>query len=220
MKKILLLGLLTLLWVSCKNDSTAGMTDAQIVAHKIAEAHGIDNWKMVNSLKFTFMVDRTINHTERTWIWEPKNNTVTLMTAEDTVHYNRKSMDSLAITADQGFINDAYWLLAPYHLVWDKATTLSIQDSVLAPLSQELTNKITIVYDGDAGGYTPGDAYDFFYDKDYKIKEWIYRKSNQPNPGLITTWENYEIYNGLHISHTHKTGDGGLNIHFKDIEVH
>ena len=28
------------------------------------------------------------------------------------------------------------------------------------------------------GGYTPGDAYDIYFNEDYMIKEWTFRKGN------------------------------------------
>ena len=46
--------------------------------------------------------------------------------------------------------------------------------------------KLTIVY-GDEGGYTPGDAYDFYFGDDHIIKEWVFRKGNATEPSTMTT---------------------------------
>ena len=78
--------------------------------------------------------------------------------------------------------------------------------------------KLTIVYSSE-GGYTPGDAYDFFFDDDYKIREWIFRKSNQTEPSTITTWEDYESVGGLLISKMHVKDTGDSSISFTDVSA-
>ena len=64
-------------------------------------------------------------------------------------------------------------------------------------------NMITITYPNE-GGYTPGDAYDIYFDEDYMIKEWTFRKGNSEDPSLSTTFENYKDYNGIKIATDHK----------------
>jgi len=103
-----------LIFSSCKQENKEATAEVKelTIAEKIAQANGIDNWKNVNEIKFTFNVDRADSHFERSWTWNPKTDDVTMMTSADTVSYNRKSIDSLSMRADQGFINDKYWLLA------------------------------------------------------------------------------------------------------------
>jgi hypothetical protein len=74
-------------------------------------------------------------------------------------------MDSLAIKIDRAFINDKFRALIPFQLVWDDVE-YTTETLVAAPISQKLMNKLTITYP-DKGGYTPGDAYDIFFDEDY-----------------------------------------------------
>ena len=45
----------------------------------------------------------------------------------------------------------------------------------LHPLVGENMQKLTIVY-ANEGGYTPGDAYDFYFGDDFVIREWVFRK--------------------------------------------
>jgi len=216
MKSHLLFVVAFLLLSSCKNEKTK--IEELTIAEKIAKSNGIDNWSKVNEIKYTFNVDRTDSHFERSWAWNPKTDDVTMMTAAGTVSYNRKSMDSVSTKADMGFINDKFWLLAPYNLVWDKGTTITHQDSVKTHLTDKILNKLTIVY-GSEGGYTPGDAYDFFYDKDFMIREWVFRKRNQEDPSMITTWEDYEDFNGLKIAKTHVGKDNSVKLYFTNISV-
>ena len=78
--------------------------------------------------------------------------------------------------------------------------------------------KLTIVY-GNAGGYTPGDAYDFYFEDDYIIQEWIFRKGNSPTPSLTTTFEDYKEFKGLKIATSHKRQGPNFNLYFTNIDV-
>jgi hypothetical protein len=78
---------------------------------------------------------------------------------------------------------------------------------------------ITLSYPDDAGGYTPGDAYDIYYDEDYIIREWTFRKGNSPEPTLSTTFENYKDFNGIKIAIDHKMAKGNWNLNFTDVSV-
>lgn len=185
---------------------------------RIANAYGFQNWKDVSDVKFTFNVDRGGDHFARSWDWKPKTGDIIIINAKDTLSYNRSKMDSLTMNTDAAFINDKYWLLAPFQIAWDKGTTFSEKENVVAPISKDTLNQLTVLYSND-GGYTPGDAYDFFYDKDYKIKEWNYRKGNAPEPSMTTTWEDPSDYKGVEIAKMHKDSTGNFKLYFTDISV-
>ena len=110
-----------------------------------------------SSIAFTFNVDKDSSHFERTWNWHPKTNDVILISGNDTILYNRKHIDSISTNADKAFINDKYWLLAPFQLIWDQGTSISEAIKEEAPISKNILNKITLTYSSE-GGYTPGDA--------------------------------------------------------------
>lgn len=186
---------------------------------KLADKHGFEHWDKVRRLQFTFNVDRGENHFERTWIWEPQTNTVTSITATDTLSFQRDQVDSLLLPTDAAFINDKYWFLAPYQWVWDQDSfTHEYQETDEAPISGEPASKLTIVY-GNEGGYTPGDAYDFYFGKDSVLREWVFRKGNQPEPSLATTWEQYKDEGGLQLSTHHQNADGSFKLYFTGIRV-
>nr|WP_299175560.1 hypothetical protein [uncultured Allomuricauda sp.] len=189
------------------------------IAEKIAHAHGYDHWKSVKEFTFTFNVDRDSTHFERTWIWKPKTNKVTAISENDTLVYNRKSMDSIAAKVNAGFINDRYWVLAPFNLVWDaKNYAFEHVQEEKAPISQKPMQRLTIVY-GNEGGYTPGDAYDFYFGDDYIIREWIFRESNQAEPSMTTTWEDYVEMGGLQLGRDHRKADGSFSLNFTNLKV-
>ncbi len=212
------------LCISCKTEPKASKTEAQpeaekSIPEKIADAHGYENWKSVSEITFTFNVDRDSTHFERSWVWKPKMNEITAISGADTLTYNRKSMDSIAYKTNGGFINDRYWFMAPFNLMWDANNyTFEHTEAEKAPISGDTMQKLTIVYSND-GGYTPGDAYDFYFKDDFIVREWAYRKSNQEEPNLVSTWEDYVNMEGLQLAQQHNRPNGGMSLYFTGLSV-
>ncbi|MGB5238952.1 MAG: hypothetical protein WBM43_03195 [Flavobacteriaceae bacterium] len=223
MKKFLFPIVAILIFFSCKTEKNKAQEKEKepiSILDKIALAHGYDKWKNVSELDFTFNVDRDTSHMERTWRWKVSTGEVVNFSQKDTIRYLRTAVDSISLRADAGFTNDRYWLLAPFNLVWDRDNfSYSHEAEASAPISKEPMQKLTIVY-GNEGGYTPGDAYDFYYADDYLIREWVFRKSNQPEASLTTTWEEYQNVGGLKLATSHKVEDNSWRLYFSDIEVH
>jgi hypothetical protein len=217
----LIIPVLVLLF-SCKTEQKKdadSINIEQTVPEKIAYAHGIKNWKNVEEIRFAFNVDRDTTHFERGWIWNIQKNEVTRISQGDTVTYNRSEIDSTIAKVDAGFINDKYWFLAPFNLLWDNGGySYEVSEKAEAPISKTPMQKLTIVYSSE-GGYTPGDAYDFYFEDDYIIKEWSFRKANQKEPNLSTTWEEYIELNGLTISKSHINAEGNIKWYFTNILV-
>lgn len=221
MQRLLFFVGILLVFTSCKSDKKEETTipvKELTTAEKIANANGFENWKKVSELQFTFNVDRDTTHYERSWSWKPKTGAITMISGKDTISYNQKSVDSSSLNADKGFINDKYWLLAPYQLVWDTSASISEPIKEEAPISKTQMNKITLTYTNE-GGYTPGDAYDFYYGDDFIVKEWVFRQDNVKEPSMMTTWEDYAEFNGIKIAKTHKKPDANWKLHFTNIKV-
>lgn len=220
--------LLICLFVSCKSESKDPMSEVDTndikseemsTAQKIANAHGYVNWKNVNRIEFTFKVDRGgQSGNGRAWTWFPKQDSIQLTSDTSTINYMRSEMDSTAMKVDPAFINDKFWLLIPFQLVWDEGTTISEAVKANGPISNIEFNKITLTY-GNEGGYTPGDAYDIYFDKDYIIREWTFRKGNASTPTMSTTFENYQDFNGLLLARDHKMAQGDFNLNFQNVSV-
>lgn len=206
--------------ISCKEtpkkEAQQPLKELSLV-EQIAHANGYENWNKIEELKFTFNVDRDTSHFERTWIWKPKTNYVTAISKDDTLSYNRKDMDSVAYEKNGGFINDKYWLLAPINILWDQKN-ISTQHELKAeaPINKKELQKLTVVYEQE-GGYTPGDAYDFYFGDDFIVQEWVFRKGNQEEASLMTTWEDYQEIGGLKIAQMHQNTDGTFKLYFTDV---
>ncbi|MEW7277945.1 hypothetical protein ABW636_05065 [Aquimarina sp. 2201CG1-2-11] len=78
--------------------------------------------------------------------------------------------------------------------------------------------KLTIIYKKE-GGYTPGDAYDFYFKGDFIIREWVFRGGNQKVPSMITSREDYKDFNGIKIAQMYQVKDKSRKLYFTGIEV-
>ncbi|WP_242085425.1 hypothetical protein [Aestuariivivens sediminis] len=202
---------LIFLFFSCKDLKNTEREIELTTAQKIANAHGFKTWKKVKEISFNFNNDRQ-------WTWHPKTNAVTYTRDTVTIEYNRSKLDSAIIPIDRAFINDKFWLLVPFQLIWDKGITISNPIKTEAPISKLKMNKITVTYPLK-GGYTPGDAYDLFYNDHFIIQEWIFRKGNRKEPSLINTFENYHDFNGIKIALDHKNIENNWNLTFTNVRI-
>ena len=208
----LLLGLLS----ACQSRSEP-KPDAftpQTLVDSLAAAHGYGNWQDVKRLTFDFVVDvNDTTRTRRSWIWYPQRDSVVRIVKADSLAYVRSArMDSTATAADRQFINDTYWVLMPFYALWSaEGYTPTIARGEMMPLSQKPATRLTVAY-APQGGYTPGDAYDLYLDKDYVLREWTFRKGGQAEPSMITTWEDYRDTEGLLLPGDHR-GEGPVRIH-------
>jgi hypothetical protein len=209
--------LLLVVLIGCRTEKKQEIVQEISILEKVANAHGFKNWNKIDQIHFTFNVDRDSTHFERSWIWKPKVNEITRISGADSLTYTRKTMDSIAYKTNAGFINDRYWLLAPFNLMWDKNNfKFTHEENISSPIAKKPMHKLTIVY-GNEGGYTPGDAYDFYFEEDYLIKEWIFRKGNQPEPSMTTTWENYDNTDDIIFAIDHKKDKEIFNLYFTNV---
>jgi hypothetical protein len=223
MKISLTLCSVMLILAGCKNEpektdiSETSVSNEESITTKIADANGFENFEKVNQLNFTFNVK--VNDTvrsQRSWKWYPKENKIELTEKGGTFSYIKKdTLDEQAKAADQKFINDTYWLLFPYQLMWSDFN-FEFNQSATAPISQQQMPGLTVNYSSD-GGYTPGDTYRLYLSDDLMVKEWTYESAGGRT--LSTTWEDYETFNGITISKMRKSPDGSFQLYFTDIEV-
>lgn len=225
MKKFILITIVAV-FLSCNNnskthDSATEVTEGDLeltIQEKIAKANGLDAFENSNEIQFAFNVKVGDSlRTKRLWNWNLKTNTVTLTEKDSTKSFNRNNdPNEQQKIIDQKFINDSYWLLFPFQLVWSDAEITEGEMSE-APISKQKMHQLTASYNSD-GGYTPGDTYEVFYNDDYMIQEWIY-KSADGKSQLASTWEDYENFEGIMIAKSHKSPDRNFELFFTDLEV-
>ena len=226
MKLISSIFLVLTLFMSCKegkdkmNLEKLNIADPELTtAEAIANRYGVSNWDGVSELNFSFNVKSGMRMAKRSFRWFPKTNDVVFTSDTDTIEYNRNAtMDSLALYADKRFINDTYWLLAPFKLVWDEGVSISEEKNVVAPISGDTLHKLTILYDSE-GGYTPGDAYDTYYSEDFAIKEWSYRRENAEKASTSTLWVKEKNLDGIILNTHHQDSIGNFQVFFTDVSI-
>ena len=216
MKKYILLFILVSLFAY----SGFSQTDGNALAQKVANAYGIKDFKKTKSMSFTFNVKRdTFPSTSRSWDWNMQQNIVTMTTPSQTVTYRRDTIQSAAMkNVDGKFINDQYWLLFPFHTVMDKGCTLTEKDNIKAPIGKANSTMLTVQYN-NVDGYTPGDAYDLYIDKNYMVTEWVYRSKGVAKPSLNTRWENTLKNKGVKTATNFPSEDGKFKIYFTGVSV-
>ncbi len=192
-------------------------------AAAIAARYGIAGWPQIEKIAFTFNVKLPDQTLSRSWQWEPQADRVTFTDTDGTqTTYERGTIataDSALREIDQKFINDSYWLVFPFHLLWDGGLTFTESDGP-EPLpigSGTAARRLTAQYASDVG-YTPGDAYDFYIDDDHMILAWTFRKGGAKEPTRTTTWSPPETFGPIGISLDHH-GDGGFRLWFTDVAV-
>lgn len=181
-------------------------------ANLIAQKYGLSNWDKVASITYTFNVKSPRAEFGRAWTWYPKEDKV--HSHADDVTYTRG--DGMDEAIDKRFINDVFWLLFPFQIVWDPTLTFEEEENVKDPISGETVKKLSVIYNND-DGYTPGDVYELFYDDDYTVTSWIFKRGGQ-GEGRPTVWKGNETFKGITISTEHRN-DEGAGLWFSDIEV-
>lgn len=223
MKKILLTCLSFLLLVSCKEKSTEGSStepkaEELAITEKIAYSNGLKEFREVKELNFTFNVKRNDSLvTSRSWSWKPQVDSVTYTEDGNSLSYHTVDDAASHPEIDQKFINDQYWLLFPFHLVWDKMEYEHLPKAT-APISGKELQKLTVTYPENAG-YTPGDVYEIYFDEDLLIREWVYMPGGDRQKAFPATWEDYKDLNGIKISTMHTNEEGSFELFFTDVSA-
>jgi hypothetical protein len=215
--------LVMLLFVCCF--SVYAYSEESSISEKIAEAYGVKGFDKVEEIKFTFNVRKGETEARRSWIWRPKENLVTFSGGgtDKPVTYSRKeitadSPDSLR-EIDAHFINDQYWLLFPFHLVWDSGMKVELAgENVKFPMGKGSGRMVSVIYP-PTGGYTPGDRYDLFLDDNDMIAEWIYRRGGSETPTVTASWDDNRRVGPITISLNHPGADGKFRVWFTDVEI-
>ncbi len=224
--KILSLIILLPFFVTAQK-STPDTDLSYAVRRNVADRYGIKTFSKVKSLKFTFNVKFKGITKTRKWLWDVKNNRVTYWgpdkngkNIEYTYNYkNVNKNNSKEKTIDSRFVNDHYWLLFPFHLVWDKKVEISYKKNVTAPISKKKNYRMIVTYPKQAGGYTPGDIYELYIGKDNLINEWVYRPGGSTKTKFPITWEKHKNFNGIIISTEHNDRSRDFKLWFSNISV-
>jgi len=159
------------------------------IAQQVAKTFGIDSFGQIETMRYTWNVEfpdgRKIANK---WEWSPKTDTVSYEGKDKAgnpvkVTYQRSKLDSQSDVVkkeiDPQFANDQYWVLLPFHLVWDGAAATDDGQQKL-PIGDGSAQRIAMKYPSE-GGYQPGDTWDLYIGPDKRIEEITYHRG-APNP--------------------------------------
>jgi hypothetical protein len=212
----------------------AGPVSAQqrpAIADQIAKTYGFDSFGQIEAIRFTFNISLGPKFKlSRSWVWEPKTDRISYDGPDKAgkpfkVTYSRSQLASQSAfvkeDVDPGFTNDQYWLLFPFHLVWDSGATVQDAGTQKLPLGKGSAKKVVVKYPSD-GGYTPGDTWDLYVGTDGRIEQFSFHRGGSAQPRLvISTWADYKKAGPLLVSMDHRgTGDGApLRVLFTNVAV-
>jgi len=190
------------------------------IADQIAKAYGMDSWGQVEAIRYTFDLDGGPKFKfHRSWVWEPKTDTMTYEGPDKDgkptkVTYSHAQMASqpplVKGLIDPSFFNDQYWLVLPFHLIWDTGATVEDAGMQKLPSGKGKAHKVVLKYPSD-GGYTPGDTWAIFVGKDMRIQWLEFHHGGGAKPAVVKAdWKGYKKAGPLLFSTDHHgTADGG-----------
>ena len=164
------------------------------IADQIAQTYGFGSWSQVDAVRFTFALDGGPKlRFHRSWIWEPKLDQITYDGPDKDgkpikVTYKRselaKQSDFVKTQVDPGFFNDSYWLLFPFHMIWDTGATITDAGKKKMPSGKGSARNVVVQYPSD-GGFTPGDTWSLFVGPDNRIQELAFKHGGAAKPGVV-----------------------------------
>jgi hypothetical protein len=211
--------------------ATSGAQSRPPIAEQIAKTYGLDSFGQIEAIRYTWNAQFPGVNISRTWVWEPKTGQVTYEGKDKDgkpvkVTYLRAQLNSQPANVkdeiEPSFVNDQYWLLFPFHVVWDSSPAVEDAGKQKLPLGKAAAEKVVVKYPAEAGGYTPGDTWELYVGNDNRVEEFIYRRGGPKKPGVvIASWAGYKRAGPLLVSTDHRgTADGNpLHLFFSDVAV-
>jgi hypothetical protein len=190
------------------------------IIENIAKAYGLDSYDKIEAIRYTWNVDIPgLFKASHKWEWEPKTGKISFESTDKEgkpvkVSYDSSQLgsqpDQVKNEVEPAFVNDNYWLLFPFHAYWDKSATVTNQGTKKLPIGVGSATLVTVKYPAEAGGYTPGDTWDLYVGKDYRVQAMVYHRGGDKKPSLVTAkWAGYKKAGPLLFSTEHPgTADG------------
>jgi hypothetical protein len=212
--------------------SAAAWAQKAPIAEQIAKTYGLDSWGQIEAIRYTFNLDLPALNLKlsRSWIWEPKADRVTFEGKDKAgkpvkVTYVRSQLDSqpdnVKKEIDPGFINDQYWLVFPFHALWDTGATVEDTGMQKLPTGKGSARHVVVKYPSNIG-YTPGDRWELYVGADNRVQQMVFHHGGSAKPNLVVaTWAGYKKAGSLLISTDHHgTADGKpMTLTFSDVAV-
>jgi hypothetical protein len=192
--RLLAFGLLLVLPAPSRAD------DGASIAQQVAKTFGLDSWGQIEAIRYTWNGEFPGGHKlSNKWEWSPKTDTVSYEGKDKAgnpvkVTYQRSQLSSQSDVVknevDPAFANDQYWVLLPFHLLWDGAAATD-EGQQKRPTGDASAQKVVMKYPSE-GGYQPGDTWDLYVGANKRIEEIAYHRGAANPPHLVTAI--YAVY--------------------------
>jgi hypothetical protein len=210
--------------------ATSGAQQSPPIAEQVAKAYGLDSFGQIETIRYTWNAELGDLKLSHKWEWSPKTDTVSYDGNDKEgkpvkATYQRSQLgsqsDAIKNVIDPAFVNDQYWFILPFHVVWDGATATD-EGMQKLPTGDASAQRIVMKYPSE-GGYQPGDTWDLYVGADKRIEEIVYHRGapNPPPKLVIATYADYKKAGPLLISTDHRgTLDGKpMRISISDVSV-
>lgn len=189
------------------------------IAEQTAKEFGIDSFGQIEAIRYTFTAHLPGITLARTWTWEPKTGKVSYEGKDKDgksvkVSYQRSNLNNespqVKDEIEPAFVNDQYWLVFPFHVIWDSSPEVTDKGKDKLPLGKGTAEHLVVKYPAEAGGYTPGDTWELFIGPDHRVQAFIYRRGGPKKPSNVTAkWTDYKKAGPLLVATGHPgTADG------------
>src|SRR5215467_11747171 len=162
------------------------------IAEQIAKTYGLDSFGQIEAIRYTFNLDLGALKLSRAWVWEPKADRISYEGKDKAgkpvkATYVRSQLSSQPAVVqddvDPAFVNDQYWLILPFHVVWDEGANVEDTGMHKRPLGKGSARRVVVKY-GAAGGYSPSDTWELYVGSDHRVKELVYRRGGSQKPSV------------------------------------
>ena len=184
-------------------DGTQGVASEQL-ADKMLAALNKEEFDSLKFIAFTFA-------NKHSYEWDRSNNHVTVRWEEQEIFLdlNRpvEEYSMLEFKAYKFFINDTFWLTAPF----------KVRDSGVVRSTVDVQEGNGLLVSYTSGGVTPGDSYLWIVDDQGFPIAWRLWTSNVPIGGLEFSWESWEKIDDVWFSTMHQSSI--LDLQISNLEV-
>ena len=201
---LIVIGFLTYLFIDESLPNGTQGQEAEELADEMLKALNKPGFDTLRMIKFTYPGGHSYE-------WNRAENYVNVSWEENNVYLDlerrKDEFDRLEYQAYEYFINDTFWLIAPY----------KVRDTGVVRSTVEVDEGRGLLVTYTMGGVTPGDSYLWIIDDKGFPKAWKIWTSNVPIGGLEFGWGGWVEKGGVWFSLFHPSKLMDLEI--TDLEV-
>jgi hypothetical protein len=182
---------------------------------------GREAWDTTRCIEWTFAGKRKLLWDKWTGAFRLDQNDRVVLMNLDTGHGRvfqsgteiERDPDAVRTALDNAYrtwVNDSYWLFAPYKLK-DSGVRLTLIGERALPDSR-VCDVLRLTFDGV--GVTPENAYEMWIARDtHRLEQWSYFKHrDDPQPAMTTPWAGWKRYGRIWLASDHGSGPSTTDI--------